>query len=110
VRFFTICFFFLTGRDGTRRATQDRFPACADACALPFRRGSFDLVFMSHVLLLVPDIERCIAEISQCLAAGGKLVMHSTPAGRFEGQIDASGTLKGYYQGYYIYTLAWQRR
>jgi SAM-dependent methyltransferase len=45
----------------------------ADACALPFRPGSFDLVFMSHVLLLVPDIERCIAEVSHCLAAGGTL-------------------------------------
>jgi hypothetical protein len=40
----------------------------------------------------------------------GKLVMHSNLSGRFEGQIDASGALKGYYQGYCIYTLAWQRR
>jgi SAM-dependent methyltransferase len=46
----------------------------ADAGALPFRAGSFDLVFMSHVLLLVPDIERCVTEVSNLLAAGGKLV------------------------------------
>jgi hypothetical protein len=42
--------------------------------------------------------------------ANGKLVMHSSASGRFEGQIDASGALKGYYQGYHIYTLAWQRK
>jgi len=40
--------------------------------------------------------------------AGGKLIMHSTAAGRFEGQIDAGGVLKGYYQGYCIYTLSWR--
>jgi SAM-dependent methyltransferase len=46
----------------------------ADATALPFCHGSFDLVFMSHVLLLVSDIERCVAEVSRCLALGGCLV------------------------------------
>lgn len=46
----------------------------ADACALPFQAGSFDLVFMSHVLLLVPDIERCMTEVSRLLTPGGKLV------------------------------------
>ncbi len=40
----------------------------------------------------------------------GKLVMHSTSSGRFDGQIDASGTLKGSYQGYCIYALTWQRK
>jgi ubiquinone/menaquinone biosynthesis C-methylase UbiE len=46
----------------------------ADAAVLPFRHGSFDLVFMSHVLLLVPDIEGCVAEVARSLAAGGRLV------------------------------------
>jgi ubiquinone/menaquinone biosynthesis C-methylase UbiE len=45
-----------------------------DATALPFRHDSFDLVFMSHVLLLVADIERCVAEVSRSLAPGGRLV------------------------------------
>jgi hypothetical protein len=40
----------------------------------------------------------------------GKLIMHSELSGRFEGQIDASGVLKGYYQGTCIFDLAWQRR
>jgi len=39
----------------------------------------------------------------------GKLIMHSSTAGRFEGQV-ANGTVKGYFQGYCIFTLAWQRR
>jgi hypothetical protein len=42
--------------------------------------------------------------------ANGKLIMHSTASGRFEGQIDASGALKGNYEGYCIYALSWQRR
>jgi hypothetical protein len=40
----------------------------------------------------------------------GKLIMHAENSGRFEGQIDASGTLKGCYQGYCVFNLAWQRR
>jgi hypothetical protein len=36
--------------------------------------------------------------------------MHSNLAGRFEGQIDASGAIKGNYQGVCIFALAWQRR
>lgn len=40
----------------------------------------------------------------------GKLIMHAENSGRFEGQIDASGVLKGYYQGYCVFNLTWQRR
>ena len=40
----------------------------------------------------------------------GQLIMHSNLSGRFEGQIDASGTVKGTYQGVCIFALAWQRR
>ena len=40
----------------------------------------------------------------------GALVMHSALSGRFEGQIDASGAVKGNYEGYCIYALSWQRR
>lgn len=55
-------------RMGTRSALLR-----ADATALPLRRGSFDLVFMSHVLLLVGDIERCVAEVARSLVSGGVL-------------------------------------
>jgi hypothetical protein len=44
------------------------------------------------------------------VGADGKLIMHSNLAGRFEGQIDGSGTLKGSYQGYCIFALSWKRR
>jgi hypothetical protein len=40
----------------------------------------------------------------------GKLILHSNLAGRFEGQVDAGGSIKGNYQGYCIYSLTWQRR
>jgi hypothetical protein len=40
----------------------------------------------------------------------GALVMHSALSGRFEGQIDASGAVRGNYEGYCIYALSWQRR
>ena len=46
----------------------------ADAMTLPFRPGSFDLVFMSHVLLLVTDLERCVTEAARSLRPGGLLV------------------------------------
>ncbi len=45
-----------------------------DAMALPFRGASFDLVFMSHVLLLVPDIQACVVEVTRVLGPGGLLV------------------------------------
>jgi ubiquinone/menaquinone biosynthesis C-methylase UbiE len=58
-----------------RRRLGARIPLLrADATKLPFRHGSFDVVFMSHVLLLVSDIERCVVEVSRCLVPGGCLV------------------------------------
>lgn len=44
------------------------------------------------------------------VGSGGRLVMHSEAPGRFEGQIDASGTLVGYYQSACAFDLAWQRQ
>lgn len=45
----------------------------ANATALPFHPGSFDLVLMSHVLQLVPDLDACTAEVARVLAHGGYL-------------------------------------
>jgi hypothetical protein len=42
--------------------------------------------------------------------AGWQASLHFELSGRFEGQIDASGSLKGYYQGTCVFELAWQRR
>lgn len=72
----------LTGADlspamlqAARRRVGGRISlAQADAMALPFRRASFDVVFMSHVLLLVPDIQRCVGEVMRTLNPSGLLV------------------------------------
>ena len=48
--------------------------ARGDATALPFAAGAFDLVFMSHVLQLVADVDRCVAEVAHSLSPGGCLV------------------------------------
>lgn len=48
---------------------------CCDAGALPFRSASFALVFCSHVLQLVADADRGIAEVARCLKPGGLLVV-----------------------------------
>jgi SAM-dependent methyltransferase len=45
--------------------------ARADARALPFPSRSFDHVYSCGVLLLLPDIERAIAEIHRVLRPGG---------------------------------------
>ncbi len=89
----------LEGRPGARRAhgvdlspamlaeAHRRLPPSApllraDALALPFRSGVFDLVFMSHVLLLMSDMDACIAEVRRVLANGGRLIATVGSAGR----------------------------
>jgi SAM-dependent methyltransferase len=64
----------------------------ADAVRLPFRACSFDLVFMSHVLLLVGDIERCVAEVAHSLTAGGWLVATAGSTGWREAMHEVLGT------------------
>jgi SAM-dependent methyltransferase len=46
----------------------------ADATALPLHGGRFDIVFMSHVLQLVDDIEHCVAEVARCLGPAGRWI------------------------------------
>ena len=54
-----------------------KFPAdrweCADARALPFPDGSFDLVCFSSVLHHIPDFEAALREGRRVLAAGGQV-------------------------------------
>ena len=45
----------------------------ADASALPFRAASWDLVFCSHVLQFVADLDGCVSGIARCLRPGGVL-------------------------------------
>ncbi len=43
----------------------------ADATALPFGAASWDLVFCSHVLQFVADLDGCVSGIARCLRPGG---------------------------------------
>jgi len=57
-----------------QRRCAGRVPvARADAAVLPFRSAAFDLVFMSHVLMLIADLDGCLAEIVRCLTPTGRL-------------------------------------
>jgi malonyl-CoA O-methyltransferase len=47
---------------------------CADACALPFRDGSFDLISSSLMVGDVADLSGWVSEMSRAIAAGGHLV------------------------------------
>jgi SAM-dependent methyltransferase len=57
-----------------RRAGRLMHLVQADAADLPFAAGSFDLVFMSHVLQLITNIDGCVADIAACLTAAGLLI------------------------------------
>lgn len=47
----------------------------ADACALPFKDGSFDVVICSEVLEHIPDHEKALSEMARVLAPGGTLAL-----------------------------------
>lgn len=53
-------------------ATGVRYAAC-DALALPFEAGSFDAIVSSDFLEHVPDLGRCVGEMSRVLKPGGVL-------------------------------------
>jgi ubiquinone/menaquinone biosynthesis C-methylase UbiE len=46
----------------------------ANVSRLPFKSESFDVIFASHVLQFVVDIEGVIAEFARCLRPGGVLI------------------------------------
>jgi malonyl-CoA O-methyltransferase len=60
----------------TALAPGSRPPArvCADACRLPFRRATFDLVNASLMVGDIMDLRGWSAEMARVLAAGGHLV------------------------------------
>ena len=47
---------------------------CADACRLPFRRGTFDLINASLMVGDVPDLAGWCREMARALSVGGHLV------------------------------------
>jgi len=50
--------------------------AAGNAMALPFRTGTFDVVFIAAVLGEVPDRQRCLEEVRRVLRPGGRLVVN----------------------------------
>ncbi len=50
-------------------------PLAADACALPFRAGSFDLVFVVAALQEIPDRHGALGEVRRVLRPGGRLAV-----------------------------------
>ena len=46
----------------------------ADVSRLPFKPGSFDFIFASHVLQFVADVDGVVAELARCIRPGGVLV------------------------------------
>lgn len=54
----------------------------ADGTKLPFRSGTFDVVYWAHVLHLIPEWRRALDEALRCLRPGGVLVGMGTGRGR----------------------------
>jgi len=71
----------LAGRYRLERASAGALHArwtCADATRLPFRDGSFDLVFNNSLLEHVPAWRAVLAETARVLRPGGVFVMYTT--------------------------------
>ena len=69
------------------RADTDRVVR-ADAGALPFRDGSFDLVIVHATLEFTHDDRQVVGELSRVLAGGGVMIVRLPFRGRLDG-IDA---------------------
>ena len=75
---------------GRTRAETERLPVSfqeADAEALPFDDGSFDVALSTFGVMFAPDQERAAAELARVVAPGGRIGLANwTPAG-FIGQL-----------------------
>ena len=75
---------------GRERAAAERLPAtfrAADAEALPFGDGSFDVVLSTFGVMFTPDQERAAAELYRVVRPGGRIGLANwTPEG-FVGQL-----------------------
>lgn len=58
-------------RIGSNAVMPGFLPCCADACRLPFLKGSFDLVFSRGSVMFWHDLDEALSEIGRVLAKGG---------------------------------------
>ncbi len=66
--------------------TDERFTfANADAQAIPFPTGHFDVVFANHMLYHVPERDRALAEVRRVLSPGGVFYAATNGAHHMEG-------------------------
>jgi ubiquinone/menaquinone biosynthesis C-methylase UbiE len=78
--------------DGRRRADADRLPIRfyeADAEALPFTDGSFDVVLSSFGVMFAPNHERAADELLRVCRPGGRIGLANWTPGGFIGQLFA---------------------
>ncbi len=62
---------------------------CADASQPPFKPGSFDFIFASHVFQFVTDLDRVVAELTRCTRPGGVIVATGQRAESFRQMLSA---------------------
>jgi SAM-dependent methyltransferase len=75
----------------------------ADAMALPFRRGVFDVVLAVHLLHLVDDAQQALGEIRRVLAPGGRVLISANERGASD-----ETTRGGAPSGWRVVTLRWR--
>jgi len=82
-RFFADCGYTVTGADLSGEMidiARAHNPAgiryrVADACDLPFRGGSFDVVAAIATIEFIPDVRTALREMMRCLRPGGTLII-----------------------------------
>ncbi len=75
---------------GRERAAADRLAVTfqeADAEALPFQDGSFDVVLSTFGVMFTPDQETAAAELSRVVRSGGRIGLASWTPDGFIGQL-----------------------
>src|SRR5262245_51909358 len=76
--------------DGRRRADAGRLPAVfqdADAEALPFADGTFDVVLSSFGVMFTPDHRRAAGELLRVCRSNGRIGLANWTPGGFIGQL-----------------------
>lgn len=75
---------------GRERAAAERLPVTfqeADAEALPFAEGSFDVALSTFGVMFAPDQERAAAEMSRVVRSGGRIGLANWTPDSFIGEL-----------------------